>query len=169
MLNLTWLQNTMMFGIRWGGHELKWSDIQLLEDETGSKHLEFNERDTKTRTGEITHPRTLYYNSTRLHDLSNCPVAAFKVFRDHKPPSTMTPDSPFYIVINHKCLQGSSIWYENQPLGENTLDEDKSFNTINYMHQLASCPYCNSTINWSQKRLKHQQLRSCKKKWDKFN
>lgn len=92
-----------------------------------------------------------------LDDPSKCPVAAYtsQAFRDHRPASTMTLDSPFYVAINHKRLQGSSIWYENQPLGENTLDEDKSFNTINYMHQLASCPYCNSTINWSQKRLNY--------------
>lgn len=115
----------------------------------------------KTRTAEITHPRTFDLNITRLHDPSNCPVAAFKVFRVHRPPSTMTPDSPFCIAMNHKRLQGSSICYKNQPLGENTLDEDKSFNTINYIYQLASCPYCNSINSWSQKRLKHQQLRSC--------
>lgn len=33
----------------------------------------------------------------------------------------MTPNSPFYIAINQKRLQGSSIWYKNQPLGEDTL------------------------------------------------
>lgn len=48
LLNKTGLQNTMMFGIRGGGgHKLKWSDSQLLEDETDSEHLEFTERDTK--------------------------------------------------------------------------------------------------------------------------
>lgn len=91
----------MMFGIRGrGDHKLKWSDIQLLEDETGSEHLKFTERDTKTRTGEfeITHHwafRPKQYST--LDDPSNCPVAAYtnKAFTDHRPASTMTLDSPF--------------------------------------------------------------------------
>lgn len=50
LLNKTGLQNTMMFGIRGGGgHKLKWSDIQLLEDETDSEHLKFTERETKNQ------------------------------------------------------------------------------------------------------------------------
>lgn len=101
LLNKTGLHNTMMFGIRGrGDHKLKWSDIQLLEDETGSEHLEFTERDTKTRTGEfeITHHwafRPKQYST--LDDPSNCPVAAYtnKAFKDHRPASTMTLDSPF--------------------------------------------------------------------------
>lgn len=85
---------------REGDHKLKWSDIQLLEDETGSEHLKFTERDTKTRTGEfeITHHwafRPKQYST--LDDPSNCPVAAYtnKAFKDHRPASTMTLDSPF--------------------------------------------------------------------------
>lgn len=76
----------MMFGIRGGteNHKLKWSDIQLLEDETGREYLEFTERDTKTGTGEITHlraSRPKQYSTP--DDPSNCLVAAYKAFRDH--------------------------------------------------------------------------------------
>ena len=54
LLNKMWLQNTMLFGIRGGteNHKLRWSDIELRSDENGREYLEFNERETKTRTGE---------------------------------------------------------------------------------------------------------------------
>jgi hypothetical protein len=55
LLNKMWLQNTMMFGIKGGteNQKLKWSDIALNTDENGQEYLEYAERETKTRTGEL--------------------------------------------------------------------------------------------------------------------
>lgn len=114
-------------------------------------------------------------------DPSNCPVAALKAFRDQRPASSMTIYSPFYNATNcnHKRLQGSFSRYKNPNLKRNytsvnyegygrtclfSWEEDKSFSTKNYMHQIASCWHClyyNSTVDWAHKRPKRQKLRNC--------
>ena len=125
LLNKMWLQNTMLFGIRGGteNHKLRWSDIELRSDENGREYLEFNERETKTRTGEnSTHLRAFRPKQfANPDDPSNCPVTAFKIFRDRRPPTTKTAESPFYIAVNHKRAPDAEFWYKNQPLGENSL------------------------------------------------
>lgn len=73
----------MMFGIRWGSenHKLKWSDIQLLEYETGREYLEFTDSDTKTRTGEITHLRAFQPKQySTPDDRSNCQSLHIRLF-----------------------------------------------------------------------------------------
>ena len=53
IINTMWLNNTIHFGLR-GVDEhrkLMWGDIKLETDNEGGFFLEFNERDTKTRTG----------------------------------------------------------------------------------------------------------------------
>ncbi|XP_062619802.1 uncharacterized protein KIAA1958 homolog [Saccostrea cucullata] len=124
LLNKIWLQNTMLFGIRGGteNHKLQWADIELCKDENGKEYLEFHERDTKTRTGEVTYLRAFRPKQfANPDDPLNCPVEAYKTFRDHRPPSTKTPSSPFYVAINHKRTPDSQFWYKNQPIGENSL------------------------------------------------
>jgi len=52
IINTLWLNNTIHFGLR-GVDEhrkLQWGDI-VLHEENGDAYIEFNERDTKTRTG----------------------------------------------------------------------------------------------------------------------
>jgi hypothetical protein len=95
----------------------------LKTDENGRQYLEYTERETKTRTGELsTHLRAFLPEQFAVPcDPSRCPVAAYKACRDRRPESTMTPDSPFYIAINHKRAPDSNIWYKNQPVGENKL------------------------------------------------
>lgn len=93
----------------------------------------------------------------------------------------MTIYSPFYNATNcnHKRLQGSFSRYKNpnhkrnytsvnyEGYGRTCLfswEEDKSFSTKNYMHQIASCWHClyyNSTVDWAHKRPKRQKLRNC--------
>ena len=106
LLTKMWLQTTMLFGIRGGteNHKLRWSDFELRSDENGTEYLEFNERETKTRTGEnSTHLRAFRPKQfANPDDPSNCPVTAFKIFRDRRPPATKTPESPFYIAVNHE-------------------------------------------------------------------
>ena len=54
LLNLLWMNNTTMFGMRGGAEnrQLKWGDLQLKKTESGEEYLQFSERNTKTRTGE---------------------------------------------------------------------------------------------------------------------
>jgi hypothetical protein len=56
LLNTKWYLNTLHFEIRGRGEEhreLKWTDIELRRDTNSNlDYVEFNERQTKTRTGE---------------------------------------------------------------------------------------------------------------------
>ena len=78
ILNTLWFYNTLLFGMRGGAQEhrsLKWGGVKLGYDQTaGKEYLEYNERQTKTRTGEDcslfrTKPR-MYENK---EDTSRCP------------------------------------------------------------------------------------------------
>ena len=53
-MNTLWLNNTIHFGLRGidEHRKLDWGDVSIKKDEQGSEYLEFNERDTKTRTGD---------------------------------------------------------------------------------------------------------------------
>ena len=43
-------------------------------------------------------------------------------------PDGMNDDeSPFYLAINHGCVEGSLKWYKKQPLGVNILSKMMSF------------------------------------------
>ena len=108
----------MLFGIRGGteNHKLRWLDIELRSDENG-RDLEFNDRETKTKTGEnSTHLRAFWPKQfTNPDDPSNCPVTAFKIFRDRRPPATKTPESPLYFAANHKRAPDSKTSWRKFP------------------------------------------------------
>ena len=53
LINTIWLNNTQLFGLR-GCQEhrdMRWGDVERKETAEGTAFLEFNERQTKTRTG----------------------------------------------------------------------------------------------------------------------
>ncbi|XP_069133285.1 uncharacterized protein [Argopecten irradians] len=54
LLNTVWFNNTKLLGFRGcdENRQLKWGDIELKHDETGSEYLEFNERTTKNKRGK---------------------------------------------------------------------------------------------------------------------
>ena len=53
LLNTLWLNNTMHFGLRGckEHRDMCWCDVKLKETADGKEYLEFNERQTKRRTG----------------------------------------------------------------------------------------------------------------------
>ena len=53
LLNTLWLNSTMHFGLRGckEHRDMWWGDVKLKETADGKEYLEFNERQTKTRTG----------------------------------------------------------------------------------------------------------------------
>ena len=108
----------MLFGIRGSteNHKLRWSDIELRSDENG-RDLEFNDRETKTRTGEnSTHQRAFWPKQfTNPDDPSNCPVTAFKIFRDRRPPAT----KPQKVLSTLQSITKELL--TQKPLGENSL------------------------------------------------
>jgi hypothetical protein len=117
--NTVWFHTTKLMGLR-GSHESKqlcWADIHLSCDERGIEYPVFNERETKTRTGNSTHLRAFapkaYANNSRPEQ---CPIAAFKMFATKRPLSMCEPLSPFYLSPNHAAKE-DQIWYKQQPMG----------------------------------------------------
>ena len=62
LLSMVWFNNTIHFGLRGckGHREMCWGDVKLRQTSTGQEYLEFNKRETKTRSGND--PRNVYKN-----------------------------------------------------------------------------------------------------------
>ena len=102
LLNLMWLNNTKLFGMRrvTEDHNLTWGDVQLKTDENNNEYLEFFERATKTRTGNTTHLRQFNPKAYAIpDDIVRCPVYAYKQYEMRRPQKTKTAEFPFYTAI----------------------------------------------------------------------
>ena len=57
--NAIWLSFTQQFGMRGATEHVKmmWGDVELKTSSDGTEYLEFNERQTKTRTGKTGNAR----------------------------------------------------------------------------------------------------------------
>ena len=53
ILNTLWLDNSLHFGLRGikEHHDMRWGDVKLCKTDHADEYLEFNERQTKARTG----------------------------------------------------------------------------------------------------------------------
>ena len=76
-------------------------------------------RGSKTRHGEG-HQRA-FYPTAQATNNRRCPVNLYKVFASHRPDNSKTPDSPFFLTVNHKRKADSQVWYTKGPLGKNSI------------------------------------------------
>ena len=77
LLNTLWFNNTIHFGLRGckEHREMCWGDVKLCQTSTGQEYLEFNERETKTRSGND--PRNVRAIAPKMFAVPNnekCPV-----------------------------------------------------------------------------------------------
>ncbi len=126
ILNTVWLNNTLRFGLRGISehHKMRWGDVELGKLDNGTEYLEFNERQTKTRTGE--NPRDVRPFPPKMFSSDGSekdPVAVYKVFASKRPEKMNQPDAPFYIAVNNikstKSLD--KFWFKCNPVGINKL------------------------------------------------
>ena len=121
--NFVWYSFTKGFGFR-GCQESKqllWGDIKLIESED-SKHIEFNEKTTKTRNGDTSHNRNFIpkiFESSET-ETSKCPVHAYQVFASHRPESMLSPEAPFFLTPIKKPR--TDVWFKCAPMGVNQLN-----------------------------------------------
>ena len=120
-----WWLTTLLFGHR-GRNEsrqMKWGDIQVKKDESGREYLEFTERCTKTRNGDVDGGSRAFAPKAfeTPENPARCPVRTYKEYARRRPKDSLKPDSPFYLCINHKRRAEDPIWYMNAPLGKNTI------------------------------------------------
>ena len=90
----------------------------------GVEYLAFNERQTKTRSGEdlsdirkVT-PK-LWANPT---DPERCPIALYKHYCDKRPVNFSQPEHPFYLAPRTTAITNNNDqWFTKNPVGEKKL------------------------------------------------
>ena len=110
------------FRVRDKSRRLKWEDVLLSHDpETGCKLLLWKaERGSKTRYGDSQHQRA-FYPTAQATENERYPVQLYRAFAEHRLPEMKQPDSPFFLVINHRPQPRSKIWYSKAALGRNEI------------------------------------------------
>ncbi|XP_052068999.1 uncharacterized protein LOC127708190 [Mytilus californianus] len=121
LLNAIWLNNGAYFGLRGRQDHVNmlWGDVLLKKTSSGKEYLEFNERSTKTRSGEKVgdyrpvQPKVF----EELHAGEKCPIHIYKEYRRHRP--TVDQDSRFYLrpLVEPK----TNVWFSKQCVGKDKL------------------------------------------------
>ncbi|XP_070571326.1 uncharacterized protein KIAA1958-like [Ptychodera flava] len=80
LLNTIWYYNTEFFGLRGRDehYKMKWVDVELKKNTEGREYLEYTERDTKTRSGQVNNQRPFKPVMFATDDPSQCPVNMYK-------------------------------------------------------------------------------------------
>ena len=106
-------------------------DIELKTDFNGKEYLEYSVvRQTKTRPGDnlanrrAVKPRMF---ESKAVGPERDPVFVYKLYRSKRPLQTLSPNSPFYLAVNHFHSHGISHedckpWFEAQCMGVNKLN-----------------------------------------------
>lgn len=126
LLNTLWLNNTQYFGLR-GCQEhrdMKWGDVVLKTTADGLDYLEYNERQTKTRTGvQPKDTRTVKPKMFSVPGSERDPVSFYRLYAGKRPDDMKNDDSPFYLAINHiKNPASRKPWFKSAPMGINKLN-----------------------------------------------
>ena len=128
LLNTLWLNNTLHFGLR-GCQEHRdmcWGDVKLKKTASGVEYLEFNERQTKTRTGsDCSDVRTVPPKMFATDGTERDPVADYKCFARKRPEEMNQDDAPFYLAVNNGLKTDSLAtkgWFKSGAVGKNKLN-----------------------------------------------
>ena len=128
LINTVWYYTTKCFGLR-GCHErrqLEWGDVKIVNDENNGRFLVFNERETKTRTGNSTHlrefPPKIFENK---QNPQRCPVLAFETYMQKRPVDMNFDGAPFYLAVikNPRANKPDSPWYKKSLMGYHRIDQ----------------------------------------------
>ena len=130
-----WFLIILHFGhrARHEARQLKFGDIKLKKDpRTNEEYLEWAmERQTKTRHGdEHEHSRAFHPKAYATGD-EKCPVHCYKQFVSRRPVVGKTPESPFFLAINHRRRPEDKVWFLDRPMGKNKIGRFLSSATEN--------------------------------------
>jgi hypothetical protein len=138
-------------------------DIELRRDTNSNlDYVEFNERQTKTRTGEdarnVRDRKPLPYETPA--NKYRCPVGMYKEYRNRRPRGFCNSTDPFYraVVINKENPRIDDQWFLRGPVGKNKIN-----NILKNMVKIAKLP------EHETKRLTNSSVRKhlCQKLMDK--
>ena len=128
LLNTLWLNNTMHFGLRGckEHRDMCWGDVKLKQTADGKEFLEFNERQTKTRTGsDCRDVRKMAPKMFATDGSERDPVVVYKLYARKRPEKMNDDESPFYLAVNN-TLKAESLhtkeWFKAAPVGINKLN-----------------------------------------------
>ena len=100
-----------------------WGDAKLCQTSTEQEYLEFNERETKTRSGND--PRNVKAIEPKMFAASNnekCPVKAYKVYAEKRPAEMKTKDALFYLAVNNLISGSGKPRFKKAPVRVNKLN-----------------------------------------------
>ena len=152
LLNTLWMNNCKFFSTRPAkkvGRPLL-GRFAMKNRFGGKCFIEFNiERQTKTRTGE--NPRNIREKKPEVYeDKSNadrCPVNTYLAYKEHRPTSMMTNESPFYLAVNNENPKSGQMWFKCSPLGVNSMLKNmmrdsglETYKTCKSQHKLQNPP-----------------------------
>ena len=128
LLNTLWLNNTLHFGLRGckEHRDMCWGDVKLHKTANGVEYLEFNERQTKTRTGsDYSNVRAVPPKMFATDETERDPVAVYKFFARKRPEEMNQDNAPFYLAVNNG-LKADSLarksWFKSGAVGVNKLN-----------------------------------------------
>ncbi len=124
LLNTVWFLLTMHMGMRGRDehYKLTYGDFCIHSTPDGFKYVEFNERDTKTRSGETNASRQFkpkMWNTP--NNISRCPLRIFEKFLQKRPVEMCKSESPFYLAVNYN-YSNDDIWYKKQKMGKDRIN-----------------------------------------------
>ncbi|XP_028408279.1 uncharacterized protein KIAA1958-like [Dendronephthya gigantea] len=128
LLNTLWLNNCLHFGLRGckEHRDMCWGDVKLHKTAQGQEYLEFNERQTKTRTGsDYRDVRTVPPKMFATDRSEKDPVAVYKFFSQKRPQEMNYDDAPFYLSVNNFKATDSAetkAWFKPVAVGVNKLN-----------------------------------------------
>jgi site-specific recombinase XerD len=128
LLNTLWLNNTMHFGLRGckEHRDMCWGDVKLKQTADGEEFLEFNERQTKTRTGsDCRDVRKIMPKMFATDGSERDPVVVYKLYSRKRPDKMNEDESPFYLAVNNTVKKESletKEWFKAAPVGVNKLN-----------------------------------------------
>ncbi|XP_021363676.1 glutamine-rich protein 1-like [Mizuhopecten yessoensis] len=127
LLNTVWFNNMLHFGMRGGDEhrQLCWGDLKLgYDQELEREFLQFNERQTKTRTGiDVTNTRSTKPAMYAEPGSDKCPVETYKAYKEKRPVNFCDDEHPFYLgtVTHSKTPHQRDQWFLRAPVGRNKL------------------------------------------------
>ena len=128
LLNTLCLNNTLHFGLRGckEHRDMCWGDVKLHKTANGVEYLEFNERQTKTRTGsDYSNVRAVPPKMFATDQTERDPVAVYKFFARKRPEEMNQDNAPFYLAVNNG-LKADSLarksWFKSGAVGVNKLN-----------------------------------------------
>ncbi|CAC5385135.1 unnamed protein product [Mytilus coruscus] len=125
IINTLWLNNSVHFGLRGvtEHYKLRWGDITLNTASDGTRYLELNERQTKSRPGE--NVNDIREVSPKIYECKGerDPVALYENFASKRPSGMSNENDPFYIAKRTIPLTGAENepWFIRQRLGSKKL------------------------------------------------